>query len=225
MLKKIASLIFTLLLLGSLLTVAYAHDIPDSNASGSITVHLASGNQIVDSGALYFYRVGEIVEQDGNYGFRLTEAFAASGETLQDLQTPETAARLAAYAQRNERSGIEVPIENGTALLEVPKGQLGLYLVTQQQLSEGWQAIEPFLISVPGVEEGSYIYQVDASPKVGPLLPDHTPQPPAPEPIGPTLPQTGQLDWPIPVLTIAGLGLFAAGWFLRFYGKKSDHEA
>lgn len=44
------------------------------------------------------------------------------------------------------------------------------------------------------------------------------------KPSKPTLPQTGQLNWPIPLLAAAGLGLFAGGWYLWF-GKKDDHEA
>lgn len=38
------------------------------------------------------------------------------------------------------------------------------------------------------------------------------------------LPQTGQLNWPVPVLVILGLGLFAVGWILRFGKKKENYE-
>lgn len=34
------------------------------------------------------------------------------------------------------------------------------------------------------------------------------------------LPQTGQLNWPVPVMAIAGLLLFAGGWCLAFSGAK-----
>lgn len=39
------------------------------------------------------------------------------------------------------------------------------------------------------------------------------------------LPQTGQLNWPVPVLVVAGLVLFSAGWVIRF-GKirKNGYE-
>lgn len=39
------------------------------------------------------------------------------------------------------------------------------------------------------------------------------------------LPQTGQLNWPVPVLVVAGLVLFSAGWVMRF-GKirKNGYE-
>lgn len=36
------------------------------------------------------------------------------------------------------------------------------------------------------------------------------------------LPQTGQLNWPIPVLICAGLALFVVGWLLVFYRKKKN---
>ncbi len=39
----------------------------------------------------------------------------------------------------------------------------------------------------------------------------------------PKLPQTGQLNWPIPVLAVIGLLLFSAGWALRF-GKDAYEE-
>ena len=37
--------------------------------------------------------------------------------------------------------------------------------------------------------------------------------------------QTGQLNWPVPVLTVAGLGLFLAGWLLRFGRQGKHHDA
>lgn len=38
------------------------------------------------------------------------------------------------------------------------------------------------------------------------------------------LPQTGQLNWPVPVLAILGMGMFFFGWMLR-YGRKKQDEA
>ena len=53
--------------------------------------------------------------------------------------------------------------------------------------------------------------------------PPATPSEP-PKPDEPKLPQTGQLNWPIPVLTAAGLLLFSIGWFLRFGKRKDSYE-
>lgn len=38
------------------------------------------------------------------------------------------------------------------------------------------------------------------------------------------LPQTGQLTWPIPVLTVSGMVLFSLGWWLCFGSRKEPHE-
>jgi hypothetical protein len=39
------------------------------------------------------------------------------------------------------------------------------------------------------------------------------------------LPQTGQLQWPIPVMVFAGLGCITLGWWLWITGKDERHEA
>lgn len=41
----------------------------------------------------------------------------------------------------------------------------------------------------------------------------------------PELPQTGQLNWPIPVLVIAGLVLFMLGWSMFFKPKRDANES
>lgn len=40
----------------------------------------------------------------------------------------------------------------------------------------------------------------------------------------PKLPQTGQLNWPVPVMIVTGLTLFAIGWMLCFGRKKENYE-
>lgn len=58
----------------------------------------------------------------------------------------------------------------------------------------------------------------DNPPPTGPTTPtDPTP----PKPGKPTLPQTGQLWWPVPVLTAAGLLLVIAG-LLRRRGAENE---
>lgn len=218
MLKKAVSILLALFLLCTSGIVAYAHDVPDLDASGTITVHMKSGEQLLNSGTLTFYKVGEPVQDDGNYSFQLTVPFADCGTSLDEIHSPETAKTLADYAEQHNLTGTIISIENGTAQLEISPGQLGLYLVVQQQPADGWQALSPFLVSVPNMENGKYVYHVDATPKIGELIPEPT------QPDDPTLPQTGQLNWPIPVLTVFGLLLLTVGWMLRFRGKRNDRE-
>lgn len=89
--------------------------------------------------------------------------------------------------------------------------------------TEGFAPISPFLISMPKYENGAYVTDVTATPKV-PLVTEPT-EPEATEPPDPQLPQTGQLNWPIPVLLVSGLALFMLGWYLRRGGRKEVNEA
>lgn len=63
--------------------------------------------------------------------------------------------------------------------------------------------------------------------------PESEPEPwiPAPDPQSPVmvsqeqtavrkLPQTGQMNWPVPMLTVSGAAMFLAGMTMRLYGKK-----
>lgn len=41
----------------------------------------------------------------------------------------------------------------------------------------------------------------------------------------PKLPQTGQMNWPVPVFAVAGIAVFVLGWCLHRSEKKEQHEA
>lgn len=223
--KRTLSIFFTILLLCTMSITVMAHDVPDLDASGSITVNIVDDGQKITSGTLTFYRIGEICEDDGNYDFQLTGDFSSCGESLQDVYSPELAQKLMDFANQNKISGETVQIENGTAVYSIPKGQLGLYLVVQYQASTGYDMLHPFLISVPNLEDGEYVYDVNATPKMGEIVPSvpTTPTtPPTTDTDVPSLPQTGQMKWPVPVLTALGLCLFAVGWILRFKSKKEE---
>ena len=230
--KAILSLLGTVLILSNMTMGAKAaHPVPDLTAGGSIHVTLKAGKETPEGGTLRFYRVGEIREEEGNYSFQLTGPFAGAKVSLENPQSPELAADLSAYAQTNKIPGADVKLEDGKAVYTVPGGQLGLYLVSQPQACQGYEALSAFVISVPNLEGDSYRYQVEASPKMGELQKEETippttapDTPTTPAEPGPKLPQTGQLNWPVPVLTVLGLILFTAGWILRRRGKYSEDE-
>ena len=48
------------------------------------------------------------------------------------------------------------------------------------------------------------------------------PPPPPSEPDGPDLPQTGQLNWPVPVLAVLGMLLVTAGVVLCTTEKRRE---
>ena len=126
--------------------------------------------------------------------------------------------------------------------------EIGLYLIAQEEPAKGYLEVNPFMVTVPMVEGESYIYDVDASPKV--LPPEKAPETTTQaeettvkveestkveettkpeettgkteETTKPSLPVTGQLNWPIPVLVVLGLALIFVGCTLKFGKKKGN---
>ena len=204
--KQICSVLLALCLLCMASVTAYAHEVPDENQKGTITVKMEYDGKAVAGGTLTAYRVGKIQESDGNYAFAKTDAIAAFAGSYEN--------KVPAYSTAKN--------QNGKAVFS--DLELGLYLIVQTEASEGYEPLKPFLISVPMNEGGHYVYEVSAE---GKFQLEQKPEPTTPTPTTPsepTLPQTGQLNWPIPVLVVLGLGLFSFGWVLRFGRKKNGYE-
>lgn len=221
--KRICSLLAAILLCASPITVL-AHEVPDLNRNGTITFVMDFDGEPLGSGSLSLYRVSSIREDDGNYDFQLIEELEGNNVALQNLEDPALAETLAKLVIEKNLTALSAPIRDGEAVFTdvVP----GLYVVTQgeKDATDGFAPIRPFLISMPKFENGTYNYTVNADPKV-PLetQPPTETQPRPTKPTNPNLPQTGQLNWPVPLLAVAGLILFVAGWLLCF-GKKESYE-
>lgn len=231
--KRWSVFMLALLLCCSVGVTVYAHDVPDHTEKGSVSVTMTYDGNTVSGGTLTLYRVGAVEEDDGNYRFVLTGDFTGCGEALDALENSQLPARLAKYASSNSISGTTADIgTDGTAVF--PNLELGLYLVVQNKAADGYETAAPFVVSVPVYENGAYLYDVDAAPKLSTLKKtEFTPGESTPTAVptvtppstGSVLPQTGQLNWPVPVLTALGLCLFLAGWALRFGKKDVTYEA
>lgn len=216
-------LLITALALSMLVTVS-AHEVPDLNKSGSITFCVAWEGEPVEGGAFQMYRVGDVAENDGNFFFTLVPELADSGLNLETIDDPALAQQLADRAAAAALEPMSAPVNGGQACFAdvLP----GLYVVVQTEACAGFAKMNPFLISMPRYENGVYVTDVVAKPKV-PLETEPT-EPSAPteptEPAPPKLPQTGQLNWPVPLMAAAGLACFALGWALCFRRKREQDE-
>ena len=156
------------------------------------------GDTVVSGGSLTLYRVGEIVEDDGNYTFKTVDAFADFTGSLEEVQSPALAEELAGYAVDKRSLNIGLIDANGQVTFDALEP--GLYLLVQNETVEGYLPAAPFLVFLPLLEDRAYVYNVDASPKVEiktAATAEPTPKPTTPDT---KLPQTGQLNWPIPFL-------------------------
>ncbi len=228
-------------------TTVFAADGPDMNETGSISITFidSTTNDPVPGGTVTLYHIAELSYSDMEYSYVYTEAFADCTLSLDDLEANSLASSLSAYATTNIISGdLATADANGVCTFdELP---LGLYLAVQSQAASGYYAVQPFLITVPMTDEDGYVYDVDATPKmqgVTQIPESSTPESSTPESSSTpstddsssrnpnagvggvedeNLPQTGQLNWPIPVLAGAGVLLFFLGWALTFSRKKKN---
>lgn len=223
--KRILSMLAVLLLLGSVALTAFASEIPDLTKNGSITFTMDWENKPLNSGSLSIYRVGIIAADKSPYHFELIDALKDSKLSLEKVDDPNLAKDLAILALKKNLTEIKTHIKNGKAVFS--NVAPGLYVVMQnaEDASNGFAPINPFLISVPQYENGVYELDVTADPKVPfESIPTDPTKPKPTKPTGPTLPQTGQLNWPVPLLAVSGVALFAVGWILFSGRKKDDYE-
>ena len=200
-LSGLCCLLALLVLLGGLSVPACAAGL-DPEREGSLCLSLFYEGRPVSGGDLRLYRVGEIELDGADWSFRLLDGLGGGRLDQKALDSPGLAERLAA---EDALEGLSfrgtVFGADGTARFDAVKP--GLYLLTQSSSAEGFALIAPILVSLPYYMEGEgYVYDVDAS--VKPAVAREATPSPTPGPDGP-LPETGQLNWPVPVL--AGLGL------------------
>lgn len=272
--KRLAAVLAALTLLVWCAAPALALEVVDLSRTGSIKVSLydSETSEAVGGGTLTLYRVAKVQKDNANLSFVYTNGFEDCGVELGDLSEGELAGRLAEkIAATAESTTVEI---SDLGVAEFGDLEVGLYLVVQTTAAENYNVINPFLVSVPIQENGSYVYDVDALPKVGTAA-KKTPEPPdkpdtpdtpdkpdeenpntpaapgpdnpdgwvlgahgekiylnpeAPSPDNPNgyvmgahgLPQTGQLNWPIPVLAVTGVVLVAAGIKLKKGTRKDE---
>lgn len=192
-----------------------AHEVPDLTRKGSVTITMREKETAVAGGSMTLYRVGAVAEDDGNYSFEATGAFAACGASFAEVQSAQLAQELGEYAKKEEIAG-ETKEIGADGTVRFAELEPGLYLFVQETAAQGYREAEPFLVSLPFSENGTYVYEVDASPKVEAVREPESPGNSTPEqPKDPILPITGQRNWPIPVLAVLGVLLFSIGWIRR----------
>jgi len=211
--------------------------VPDVDKKGSVQITMKDPDTEngIPGGTLTLYRVAEVQVDDGNYFFTFTGDFSGCKLSLENIQSQQLVKDLESWVKQKKLTGMEKSIDKDgfVCFLDL---ELGLYLAIQGNAAEGYYAVNSFLVTVPTMGKGEWIYKVDATPKAevkkapdspdspGPSNPPESSNPPETiPPITPLgkLPQTGQLNWPIPVMTVIGLTLFAFGWSLRFTKKET----
>ena len=221
--RRIFVLLLTLSVLLSIPLTAYAHDVPQERNDCSIEVIVRYDGENVDGGTLTAIKVGYVDSEDGNYYFYQE----MNGVRLDDIASSDAPGTQKTFYDNNKGN-----YDFYTQTQSVKEGKatfsglgVGLYLIVQNKAAEGYSKLNPFLVSVPYMEDGQYCYHVTAAVKSElerePETTPPTTTPPSTPP--PNLPQTGQLNWPVPVLAAAGMAMLLLGTWLRS-GRKKETE-
>ncbi len=197
----------------------------DFSQTGSVTVTLTDGDgNAVSGGRITIYQVAALYLEDGDMAYVPTDAFQSCTAQL-DVTDTSLAAALVQYVQDNGIGGTSAAVDTA-GTVRFSGLELGLYLLVQTTASGNYETINPFVVTVPMDSDGAWDYTVDASPKVGTVTTQTTEINTSTTSSDSDLPQTGQLNWPVPVLAVSGLALFAAGWAMVARDrKKRDHAA
>ena len=224
--RKITCFVLLVVMLLSVAVTAQAEHVVDVHKVGSLTLEMTWEGTALDSGALTIYRVGNVEYYDGSWDFYPVEQLADSGLSFLDLESRNLSDAVYQLVLEKRMEGTKTEIRSGKA--EFSDLTAGLYLVaqTEQDACDGFEPIGAFLISLPQWDGEEYLYSFTAKPKVSlETVPTEPTKPSDPTtPSDPKLPQTGQLNWPVPLMSAAGIAFLILGFFLCFH-KRDAHEA
>ena len=201
-------------------------DMPDLSGKGSLTLTMNYNGQPLNSGKVNILALGEVQAiSKSQYDFKLFASLGKETLTQEELYDADVAKSLLSNAKKLYGENI-VTEAIGGGKVEFKDLSAGLYVVWQEESDacDGLSAFQPFLISVPRWQDDAFVMDVVATPKVplqdAPPPPETTPPPPPP----PELPNTGQLNWPIPVMAVSGLMLMIVGLILCVNRKRNNYE-
>lgn len=190
---------------------AFAADLfPDPDRTGSIAFDFSAGGKDFPGGSVELRQVAALRADGENLDW--CEDFVPVGLPIEALESNDCAGKLRLYAAAARIPATQVEI-GSNGLGKAQELAPGVYLMSQEEPFEGYLELSPALITLPLRESGQWIYDVDAMPKLETLREETTV--PTTEPTPPHLPQTGQTNWPVPVLALGGSVLILLGICLR----------
>lgn len=179
--------------------------------SGTINVHAVDSDGLVAWGLeMAIYKIGTT----DNFNFTYDEQFKECGLNVSDLSS-ENIIKFEQYAKKNA-TPFKTNTTNGEGKFTENNLEYGVYLFVQNNKFNEYK-MQTMLVELPEVTVDGINDNLTVKPKISPIYGEGGYE--AEPPVGRILPDTGVLNWPIPVLTASGIALFAVTWVL-FYSKK-----
>ncbi len=227
---------------------AFAEELPELSDKGILIVSMKKDGRPVPGGEFEIYQIAGISLPAGKINYEITKDFKNCNIPIDNIESDEVIYNLESYITNNGISGMKTNVDdNGIA--EFSSLKPGIYFVKQNNAAEGYRKVSSFTVSLPFYERGKYQYTVTANPKLVSNRFDNNNPPTtvkSPNSNGDhnqnhnggsnqnsnsnskhngsdsdsRLPKTGQLNLPVPILTVTGFCMIVFGFIIRCCGRK-----
>lgn len=163
--KRIKIILLSILMLYSTNIYALEGNTIDFNSKGSIEITLneKTDNEKIEGAEILLYKVADAKSENHNLMFEYIDELKSCNASLNDLETKSKSEEIEKCINENIKSLKQITDINGT--VKYNDLDLGLYLVKQNNIVEGFSKIDSFLVMIPKIVNNKWIYDIKSTPK------------------------------------------------------------
>ena len=156
-----------ILILGLPNALAEENNIVDFNRLGSINFVLkdSTTNTLVPGIEISISKIADIYENNSNINFKYVDNFTCPA-SLSNLEDKNIHQEILKCVEESKLDNL-VNISDEKGIVNFKDINLGLYVVRQTNENNNYSKIEPYLIMLPIVSNNKFVYDIDATPKLG----------------------------------------------------------
>lgn len=163
--KRIKIILLSILIFYSTNIYALENNTIDFNSKGSIEITLSekTDNEKIEGAEILLYKVADAKSENHNLMFEYVDELKSCNASLNDLETKSKSEEIEKCINENIKSLKQITDINGT--VKYNDLDLGLYLVKQNNIVEGFSKIDSFLVMIPKIVNNKWIYDIKSTPK------------------------------------------------------------
>ena len=163
--KMIKIILLSILMLYNTNIYALEGNTIDFNSKGSIEITLneKTDNEKIEGAEILLYKVADAKSENHNLMFEYIQELKSCNASLNDLETKSKSEEIEKCINENIKSLKQITDINGT--VKYNDLDLGLYLVKQNNIVEGFSKIDSFLVMIPKIANNKWIYDIKSTPK------------------------------------------------------------
>ncbi|MBQ8682044.1 MAG: Cna B-type domain-containing protein [Bacilli bacterium] len=162
--SKLKYFLMIIMLMLNVLPVMADDNVVDFTKKGTIAISLSDSIEgtEVKGAAITIYKVADAYSKDSNLAF---DYHSSVDKYKQDIEAGNITSSVLDIIKNSDMVSKE-GITDGNGKVQFSNLDLGLYLVVQTNEVNGYSVIDPFLVMIPQVQDNSWVYDVEATPKV-----------------------------------------------------------